>query len=304
MPKKIILAIHGLGNKPSKRTLTNYWIKSIQEGLDQIKSPLKMPEFEMIYWADIFHEKPLTRRKKKPDDPFYYHEPYTKSDNKPQRIDESTRVKIIEFLGHQINQLFLKRDLSLNHNVLTDFILENYFKELSAYYHEVCNDQNKIECFAKDLIQRRTIIALEKFQDHEIMLIGHSMGSIIAFDVLTFLVPKLKIHSFVTIGSPLGLPIVVGKIAAEQKIIGEVGDILHTPPGVTHHWKNFSDLHDNIALKHRLADDFKANKHGVKPNDSLVFNDYMIDHLANPHKSFGYLRAPEFSNFVVDFLKN
>ena len=41
------------------------------------------------------------------------------------------------------------------------------------------------------------------------MLIAHSMGSIIGFDVLTFLATDIKINTFITIGSPLGLPVII-----------------------------------------------------------------------------------------------
>ena len=43
------------------------------------------------------------------------------------------------------------------------------------------------------------------------------MGSIVAYDVMTQYAPDVSIDTFVTIGSPLGLPIIKSKIVAERK---------------------------------------------------------------------------------------
>ena len=32
-------------------------------------------------------------------------------------------------------------------------------------------------------------------------------------------------------------------------------------------------------------------------------NNYEIDHEKNPHKAFGYLRTPEFSNILLEFIQ-
>ena len=134
------------------------------------------------------------------------------------------------------------------------------------------------------------------------MIIAHSMGSIITFDVLNFLIPAAKINTLVTIGSPLGLPIVVSKIAAEQKKKLKGESIMATPPGVTSNWFNFADIMDHVAINFELADDFRENERGILPTDFLVNNNYEINGEINHHKSFGYLRTPEFSKILSDFI--
>ena len=58
---------------------------------------------------------------------------------------------------------------------------------------------------------------LRQHQNDKIFLIAHSMGSIIAYDVLRQLekTEPTKVEHFVTIGSPLGLPFVTLKIRQE-----------------------------------------------------------------------------------------
>ncbi|MFY0690080.1 MAG: hypothetical protein JXQ90_23105 [Cyclobacteriaceae bacterium] len=300
--KKVIIGIHGLGNKPSKRVLTNYWKKSMQEGLSKVDEGLVLPDFRMVYWADVFNDAFLSRRKRLPDDPYYLDEPYVRSMPGMVSDDQTLRQKVLDYLNVQLNQVFLNEDLTLNYSFLTDLILKKYFIELSAYFHETCYDENKIECMAKDLIRRRAVRMLRKYEGYSIMLVGHSMGSIVAFDVLSFLVPEIQINTLVTIGSPLGLPIVISKIAAEQKVRSNKEAIMKTPPGVVRHWFNYSDLTDKIAFNYKLSDDFRSNAHRVGPKDELVVNDYMIEGERNPHKSFGYLRTPAFAKMLRDFI--
>jgi len=103
-------------------------------------------------------------------------------------------------------------------------------------------------------------------------------------------------------GAPLGAPFVMSRIAAHSK--STYGLIkLQMPESVYNNWFNFSDIRDKIALDYKLSDDFDSNSHGVKCIDKLVTNTYVMNGIANPHKSFGYLRTPEFINVLVNFLQ-
>ena len=47
-----------------------------------------------------------------------------------------------------------------------------------------------------------------------------------------------------------------------------------------------------------LKDDYEANDAGVRVTDDLVMNDWGGMH----HKSYGYLRTPEFTDVVRSFI--
>lgn len=125
------------------------------------------------------------------------------------------------------------------------------------------------------------------------------MGSIVAFDVISSMAQNISIDTLVTMGSPLGLPVIVSNISQELKLKSR--DQLKTPPNIKN-WYNFSDLLDKIAFNYKLSDDYAENEFGVKPIDSLVINNYEINGIRNPHKSFGYLRTPEFAKILNDFI--
>jgi len=238
--KKVIIGIHGLGNKPPKYLLRKWWKEAMMEGLNSSGIQHRLPRFELVYWADILYDKPLNRWEKDKDSPYFLDEPYIEA---PKTISDE-----------------------------------------------------------KHPIQERLAKCISKYQNYDIMIIAHSMGSIITFDVLNFLIPEARVNTLVTIGSPLGLPVVVSKIAAEQKKKSKGQNIMATPPGVTKNWFNFADISDLVSINYKLADDFRGNERGILPTDFLVNNNFEIDGETNHHKSFGYLRTPEFSKILSDFI--
>ncbi len=100
----------------------------------------------------------------------------------------------------------------------------------------------------------------------------------------------------------MGIPIIIKKIAAEQKVDLKKRRKLKTPENVSRYWYNFSDLHDKVAFNYNLGDDYSKNSFHIKALDKTVFNDYVIGGERNPHKAYGYLRTPELAEVVYDFL--
>lgn len=301
---KVIIGIHGLGNKPPKETLENWWQSAMIEGLKKYGKSTDLPKFELVYWADILYEKPLDENITNMEDPYFMDERYTSGLPDFQPEENSLRQKVLDFIEDQLDKLFLNSDLTVNYSGITDLIIHRYFKDLEAYYSEECHDTNDEKCLARKLIRERLIDTIKKYQGEDIMLIGHSMGSIIAYDVLTFMMPDIDIHSLVTLGSPLGFPVVQGKIAAEWHAKRLVSPKLKTPPGIKKHWYNLADLKDKIALIYDISDNYEPNYRGVSAEDYVVFNDYQSNHVFNPHKSYGYLRTKEFAGILNKFSNN
>ena len=298
---KVIIGIHGLGNKPTKEVLEQWWKQAMVEGLAKSKKPYQLPHFEMVYWADILYDRPMDELILDKEDPYFLVEKYTRGFQNVVPEDLSMRRKVLNFLEDQLDKIFLNGDLTTKYTGITNAFIHRYFTDLEVYYAEECVDKNDIRCTARKLIRERLVAALEKYKDDEILLIGHSMGSIVAYDVLTFLTPDIDIHTFITLGSPLGFPVVQGKIATEWNSKRLVPPILRTPPRVKTCWYNFADLKDNVALIYQLSKNFKANWRGVKPKDYVVNNDYQINNEANHHKSFGYLRTRAFARVLHKF---
>lgn len=297
---KVIIGIHGLGNKPPKNLLESWWQMAIEEGLRKWKNEIPTYTFELVYWADILYENPLDENCMDKDDPLFLDEKYLPSSWNYAPEDHSKRKKILDFLGKEMNSIFLNDDYSLNYALLSDAIVRHFFSDLDKYYREIPDEKTSKN--VKELIRKRSAEIIRKHQKDEILVIGHSMGSIIAYDVLAFDIPDISIDTLITIGSPLGLPVVKSKIAAERKIKQKDTRQLRAPSSIKKHWFNFSDLEDKVAMNYQLSDDFTENASQVKPIDFEVHNNYEMDGEPNPHKSYGYLRTQEFSDKLYIFL--
>ena len=136
------------------------------------------------------------------------------------------------------------------------------------------------------------------------------MGCIIAYDVLAGLCCArglhgrngTNVHTFITAGSPLGLPVIMKKIMREYYPELNRYAQLPTPETIRHRWYNFSDIEDKVAINYDLGDDYVENSNAVKPFDVIVQNMYINNGKRNPHCILGYLRTRELSEAVCQFL--
>ena len=300
--QQLIIGIHGLGNKAPKSLLEKWWKEAMIEGMAQANCPKTLPKFEMVYWADILYDQPLDLWTEDEDSPYYLREPFQIAPQHEVIEEHSIRQKVNGFISEKLSDIFLNHDKTLNYSFITDNILKKHFPDLDAYYKNDIQDEVVMPAHVRDQIRERLVQVITKYKNHQILILAHSMGSIVSYDVLNFMIPEIPIHSLITMGSPLGLPIVIGKIAAEQKIRLNGQAVLTSPPGIRGHWYNLADITDNVALHHKLADDFLCNETGIQPIDILVNNTYQMNGVKNPHKSFGYLQAPEFASILADFI--
>lgn len=299
---KIILGIHGLGNKPAKQVLESWWKQSLREGFRLINSPNVFFNFELVYWADIMHPEPQDINISDPGHPLYLEEYYYPARKIKVNEPGTLRKKIHGYIDKQIDKLFLNDDMTLNFSSISDKIIHHYFRDLEAYYSDSPEQEKSGNRSFRDQVRERLATVLRKYEKDEILLLSHSMGSIIAYDVLTHLTPDINIQTFITVGSPLGMPIIVGRIFAEQKKKMIKVAKVRTPDSVRKNWFNFADWEDRIAIDAILKDDFDENIHHVRAVDISVHNDYENRGVRNAHKIYGYLRTPEMAEVISDFL--
>ncbi|MDJ0838100.1 MAG: hypothetical protein QNK37_16410 [Acidobacteriota bacterium] len=295
MSNKIIIGVHGLANKPHREELEDGWRKAIEEGLGS--TPF---QFEIVYWAKFLYKHPLHRDSAFSFDPLYNDQPYVPAEpGALKRYNDgwwdAVRAELSDIIDTPLEAV---RD-SLGTSSLGNFLLRKKLRDLQFYWDTnrmLQNSEGKMEP-AADVLRNELRNTLLKYKDHQILLLTHSMGTIISYDVLRDLGrdhdhSDLRIPCYITFGSPLGLPIVKSKIKRER------WDKKLRSPSVVERWVNFSDKKDPVAADTHLKGDYGPNTRGVKVEDDLVCNDYP----GNPHKSYGYLRTPELSEAIAKFL--
>jgi hypothetical protein len=296
---KIIIGIHGLGNKPPFHILQDWWEMSIGDGLKNNNHPFPLFNFKLTYWANLIYPEPLDTQEKNPEHPLFLEDPYSPDGTIVKGDPEPLQKRIRDYIEKQLDKLLLNEDLTINFSSISDFIIQHFFHDLDVYYSSNLNDQHRSNFLARESIREKLAVILRQHKNDEILLIAHSMGSIIAYDVLTQIAPEVTIDTFVTCGSPLGIPIIMSKIKMEQR---DKDGQLSVPENISRRWYNLSDLGDRVAINYNLADDFQKNSKGITIIDKQVHNTYEYEGGKNPHKSYGYLRTPEMSEIIYAFL--
>lgn len=283
MDRGVIIGIHGLANKPPADEKTRWWKAAIAEGLarnERLVDPAF--KFEFVYWADLRYEAPLSEDEN--------HEPYRPYDGSGPLPcgDEAPTITVKDVLA-PVYAGIDRIEEATGLTPVDDIILEHRFDDLWHYHAE--------QGFARD-VQARLIKRLRAFRHDRILLVAHSMGSVIAYDALRLLEledPSLRVEHLVTAGSPLGLAKVKLKIEAEH-------GALRVPNNVST-WTNLADGEDVVAVMGALDAAFGPSDYGVELVDRRVANNYRRpDREPNHHKSYGYLRTPEFTQVARSFV--
>jgi hypothetical protein len=163
-------------------------------------------------------------------------------------------------------------------------------------------NKGNIACGIRDLQKQHLREAVSN--GDRVLLIGHSMGSIIAYDALWELDHLEGIQQCVdcllTIGSPLGMNYV------QRRLIGHGQTGKHTYPGNIGRWINIASRGDLVALDPTLADDFGEmirQKYiaSITDMNGDIFNYYRDNKGINVHKSYGYLVNPHLARVVTDW---
>ena len=297
---KIIIGIHGLGNKPPKNILEHWWKDSIIEGLKNYHSNCREFEFELCYWSDILHKVPLDPLCTDTKSETFISERYSPLEKVLIRKEPSFRDQALEYIEKYSDKIFLNGVMSLNIPSLTDLFIHKHFKDLEIYYSLSFINYNGKKRLAREVILERLTDLIVKHKNKEILLTAHSMGSIIAYDMLMDYLPDdVKIHTLITIGSPLAQNYVITKINHEKNCEDDCK--LPVPEKISHQWFNYYDLEDVVAINNNLSDYFIPNSKGVKVVDVEVKNNYSYNEKSNPHKSFGYLRTKEIADLINSF---
>jgi len=162
-------------------------------------------------------------------------------------------------------------------------------REVDRYF----SDRGGIGGKIRDLLHQPLRAALER--GDRVLLVGHSMGSVIAWDCLWELWHRDGLHDAVdlwlTLGSPLGLRLV------RKRLLGQDRGGAERYPGNVSRWINISAHGDRVSLDQELREDFcdmvsLGLTHMIEDRCSGVFNWFRNERGLNAHRSYGYLVNP------------
>jgi len=137
-----------------------------------------------------------------------------------------------------------------------------------------------------------------------VLLIGHSMGSVICWDTLwdhSRREPRpAPVSLFLTMGSPLGQRYV------QQRLLSHRGKRAGGFPSSIGRWVNLAAVGDMTSLDQRLANDFRSRfpDQQRQIEDHSLVNAFRLDGVLNPHAEYGYLANAVTARIVVDWWRS
>jgi len=312
MAKHIIL-VHGRHFKPDQANLKRNWVGALAHGIERDHGKEALNKFNktkktMIYYGDLSNTF-LAKHTRKA---------WTQ---KREAADVADRKKALADLKQYETGEFTQS----NYKKIRDLV--DVFKEAAA---NVCSGPLSLLGIGDDIVgmvapdmehywdmdaefgsdvRWRLTKPLEKaiMAGDDIMLISHSLGTIVCYDVLWKFshygeyqhIRGKSINTLVTLGSPLGDEIV------KQKLKGAQIKSTRQYPHNIGRWINFAAEDDYISHDPTLGNDFKKMlqlKLTSSITDKKIYNMAQRDENTNPHHGVGYLIHPQMSRVVSDWL--
>lgn len=240
---------HGLANKPAPEALRRIWLEALAEPVDGdggFSLDAVDVSCSFVYWADLFYDEPspASQYESMQEDI----EAVLASEDPETPQDEwAARMKAV--FGDDFEDApYVDDALGYERIPLPGWVKKRAMKALVREAHDYLFDVNGI----RTTIRQR---ALEDFgmvpDGTRHVVVGHSQGSFIAYDVLTGTDCK-PIEGLLTLGSPLGLDEI------QDRLVWTRDDGF--PAKLKGSWINVFDSFDVVSRPDpRLAGDFKQN---------------------------------------------
>jgi hypothetical protein len=226
--------IHGIANKPAHERLLRLWRDALTRGQDGLDLGAEGVSSSMVYWADVLYDSP--------DDSLETHESAGDMELEAVRRDEGIEDVVLEPVTPTeklwLAQLAAKFEISsqalttsadyappeteadgsFERVPLPWFIKRRLMKILLRDVHHYLFDvEHSPRAGAtyrvQQEIRKRFVEDLTKAsQSRPHVVVSHSMGTVIAYDCLKRVADCPPVDGLITVGSPLGLDEIQGKL--------------------------------------------------------------------------------------------
>lgn len=171
--------------------------------------------------------------------------------------------------------------------------------EIGSYFLNTDNVASKVRESLKQTL--RPMLAKQE----DVLLIGHSLGSVITYDTLWELSHQEELKGkvdFLTLGSPLGMHYI------QRRLQGLNGKGEQSYPDLIRHWFNLSAEGDITALNRNLKESFypmlkQGLVESIEDHSHGIYNFFRSDAGLNSHRSYGYLVNPAVGSIIADWWK-
>jgi hypothetical protein len=169
--------------------------------------------------------------------------------------------------------------------------------DIGRYFDNTDNVASEV----RNLLKQTLRPMLEK-QD-AVLVIGHSLGSVIAYDALWELSRQEGVAGkvdFLTLGSPLGMHYIKRRLLG-MNVQGKI-----SYPDIIRHWINLSAEGDIVALNNNFKETFHPMLElglveSIEDHRHGIYNLFRSDEGLDYHRSYGYMVSPAVGSIIADW---
>jgi len=295
MNNKKIIFVPGMNPKPDPEPHKKMLWRSMVEGIrrsepDLVEEFSAHPEcFELVAWNYLYYriKRDFSRDLPWIDALMNKHGP-TREDIVDSQTIQRSMAKFLFDLGDMFPFLI----------PLFPKIVRSIASDIRRYFR----NENNIGCEVRELLKKDLRPLLS--DGGKVLLVGHSLGSVIAYDTLWELsrIEKLpgKVDLFLTLGSPLGLNYVQRRLQGHDR----EGEMMF--PNNIKRWVNISSVGDITALDREFRKDFsRMMEYGIidsiEDHSEAIYNFFRSEKGLNVHRSYGYMVNPAVGYIIADW---
>ncbi|MCP3920215.1 MAG: hypothetical protein GY711_32210 [bacterium] len=327
-PKKHLILVHGRATKPSENEKTRLVKKALLHGITRTDAEAAKAirsgkvKFSLAYYGDISNQVMLKHDPKlaafmTEKDPAHDDLPCECCGSYDNSLDELlarktnqfTRKEYMRFLGTMPDRRWLDNFADVASVVgsvlrISTSLIRGASPDMAAYL----THRRDVGSPVRQRLQTILRPALERGDD--ICLVAHSMGCLVAYDVLWkfssmseyLAVRDKRVNMWLTLGNPLGEPGVRNNLYdAHEHEDGKY------PRNAIDSWVNITAIDDFVAHDQDIADDFRAMKERRylrrivdRPRIYTFWHGYDG---SNPHKLYAYLDHPKVGAEIAKWVR-
>jgi len=297
MSKRHIIFVPGKSPKPKANHHKELLWKTIIEGVRRVNPTVSAnmqensSDFKFADWNYLYYEE---------HDDINTHLPYV--ENLFQRKGPSEDdIKQAQKWRHKLDKFIYS---TIDSAPVLLRLLRGELKETASETNRYFDNDEQIASKVRERLKRRLRPLLA--DGGKVMIIGHSLGSVITYDTLWALsqLEQLpgEVDMFLSLGSPLGMNYV------QERLLGAENKGTLKYPSNIKTWSNVAADGDLISLYRELSKSFNEMIE-LEMVDSFtdycedVFNYFHGPDGLNCHRSYGYLINSVVANVIADWWK-
>ncbi|WP_336933620.1 hypothetical protein [Acinetobacter bereziniae] len=292
-----IIFIHGMNQQNyNADNLKQHWLDIFQQGINELKLAISAKELDISlpFYGDLITKHQLSNRFDLdaflPKSWLNFHLHKHSATAPSTVLNTAPTIPILPYFMPE-HELKLSKRLYLASQLFKDKAVKEFSVILNNFpkLHESLIHKFLIETYLylanpqfMDEVHQRILASLEADQSH--VIVAHSLGTVIAYNLLQQLSPQYKIQRFITLGSPLAFKVIQSKLTPP----------IQSPTCLNGDWHNFYSPDDFLTAFPLVNAPFDFQP--------AILNTSISTFIHSPHQIAGYLQHPAVIKNIVETL--